>query len=170
MGTSGEGELQQPRVLYLSSDHSLVRISQDVRLPITLHLHTEHITQFLEITTFKLLEDLINKGSQVLFSVKMRRSSTHGKVNHRPTLLANNAGSRWHRSKPNSDRSFGNALCHSHAACVRPYRLSSTSTHTCTIMKHLWLYYIHFLFQHTIEKCTLNVDMPCLKIPHSTYG
>ena len=42
-----------------------MRTSQRLRLTVSLHLHTEHIAQFLEMTTFKLLEDLINKGLQV---------------------------------------------------------------------------------------------------------
>ena len=40
-------------------------------------------------------------------------------------MLTNNAGSLWHLSKPNSDNSIINALCHSRSACFNSYRAST---------------------------------------------
>ena len=38
------------------------------------------------------------------------------------------------------------------------------------IMKHRRLHYIHILMQHTIQECTLNVNVFRLKIPYNTDG
>ena len=37
-------------------------------------------------------------------------------------------------------------------------------------MKHRWLHYVHILMQHTIQECTLYVNVLRLKIPHNADG
>ena len=68
------------------------------------------------------------RGCSSFFSLNMSKSSTHRKMKHWTTLLIHNAGSLWHTSKPNSDNSTTNALCHSRAASIHTV-LSSASTH-----------------------------------------
>ena len=41
---------------------------------------------------------------------------------------------------------------------------------TCPIMNHRWLHYVHILMQHTIQECTLDVNVLRLKIPRNTDG